>query len=60
MSDCARLGEFDRTLEEAALNLGANRLQVIWYITLPFLRSTLVSAGVVALLLSRKSSLDSI
>jgi spermidine/putrescine transport system permease protein len=34
----ARLRKFDRTLEEAALNLGANRFEVIWHITLKFLR----------------------
>jgi ABC-type spermidine/putrescine transport system permease subunit II len=32
----ARLKKFDRTLEEAALNLGANRFEVIWHITLLF------------------------
>ena len=34
----ARLRKFDRTLEEAALNLGANRFEAIWHITLKFLR----------------------
>ncbi len=34
----ARLKKFDRTLEEAALNLGANCSEVIWHITLKFLR----------------------
>ncbi|GAB6144009.1 ABC transporter permease [Desulfocicer niacini] len=48
----ARLKKFDRTLEEAALNLGANRLEVIWYITLKFLRPVIVGAGAVAFLMS--------
>jgi len=48
----ARLRKFDRTLEEAALNLGANRLQVIWHITLPFLRPAIIGAGTVAFLMS--------
>jgi len=48
----ARLRKFDRTLEEAALNLGANRFEVIRYITLPFLRSAIIGAGAVAFLMS--------
>lgn len=48
----ARLKKFDRTLEEAALNLGANRMEVIWHITLKFLRPALVGAGAVAFLMS--------
>ena len=48
----ARLKKFDRTLEEAALNLGANRFEVIWYITLKFLRPAIVGAGAVAFLMS--------
>ncbi len=48
----ARLRKFDHTLEEAALNLGANRLQVIWYITLKFLRPAIIGAGAVAFLMS--------
>ncbi len=48
----ARLKKFDRTLEEAALNLGANRLEVIWYITLKFLRPAILGAGAVAFLMS--------
>ncbi len=38
----ARLKKFDRTLEEAALNLGANRFEVIWHITLKFLRPAII------------------
>ena len=48
----ARLKKFDRTLEEAALNLGANRLEVIWFITLRFLRPAVIGAGAVAFLMS--------
>ncbi len=48
----ARLKKFDRTLEEAALNLGATRLEVIRYITLPFLRTAIIGAGAVAFLMS--------
>ena len=48
----ARLRKFDRTLEEAALNLGANRFEVIWHITLKFLRPAIVGAAAVAFLMS--------
>ena len=48
----ARLKKFDVTLEEAALSLRATRLQVIWLITLPFLRPALMGAFVVAFLIS--------
>jgi len=48
----ARLKKFDPTLEEAALNLGANRFEVIWLITLKFLRPAIIGAGAVAFLMS--------
>lgn len=48
----ARLKKFDPSLEEAALNLGATRLQVIRYITLPFLRPAIIGSGAVAFLMS--------
>lgn len=48
----ARLKKFDHSLEEAALNLGATRFQVIRYITLPFLRPALFGSGAVAFLMS--------
>jgi spermidine/putrescine transport system permease protein len=48
----ARLRKFDRSLEEAALNLGANRYEVIRYITLRFLRPAIIGAGAVAFLMS--------
>jgi spermidine/putrescine transport system permease protein len=48
----ARLKKFDRSLEEAAMNLGANRFEVIWFITLKFLRPAIIGAGAVAFLMS--------
>jgi spermidine/putrescine transport system permease protein len=48
----ARLKKFDRTLEEAAMNLGANRFEVIRLITLRFLRPALIGASAVAFLMS--------
>lgn len=48
----ARLRKFDHSLEEAALNLGATQLGVIWHITLKFLRPAIVGAGAVAFLMS--------
>ena len=48
----ARLKKFDQTLEEAAMNLGANRFEVIWHITLKFLRPAIIGAGAVAFLMS--------
>jgi spermidine/putrescine transport system permease protein len=48
----ARLRKFDRTLEEAAANLGANRFQVIWFITLKYLRPSIIGGAAVAFLMS--------
>ncbi|MHC4457071.1 MAG: ABC transporter permease [Planctomycetota bacterium] len=48
----ARLKKFDRTLEEAAMNLGANRFEVIVHITLKYLRPAIIGAGAVAFLMS--------
>jgi len=48
----ARLQKFDLTLEEAALNLGADRLTAVWTITIPYLVPALVGAFVVAFLMS--------
>jgi spermidine/putrescine transport system permease protein len=48
----ARLKKFDTSLEEAALNLGATRPEVIRLITLPFLKPALIGAGSVAFLMS--------
>jgi len=48
----ARLKKFDRSLEEAAYNLGSNRFEVIWYITLRFLSPAMIAGGAVAFVLS--------
>ncbi|MEM8649195.1 MAG: ABC transporter permease [Pseudomonadota bacterium] len=48
----ARLQKFDRSLEEAALNLGADRLTAIRTITIPFLMPALIGAFVVGFLMS--------
>ncbi len=48
----AQLKKFDYTLEEAAMNLGANRFQVIVFITLRFLKPALLGATAVAFLMS--------
>ncbi len=48
----ARLRKFDPALEEAALNLGASRFEVIWHVTLKFLRPAIFGAAAVAFLMS--------
>ena len=48
----ARLTRFDRTLEEAALDLGATPFQVFRTITVPFMRPAILSAAVLAFLQS--------
>ncbi|MBB4301661.1 spermidine/putrescine transport system permease protein [Rhodobium orientis] len=48
----ARLEKFDRSLEEAALNLGATPLGAVWAITIPFLFPAIAGATVVAILMS--------
>lgn len=48
----ARLQKFDNTLEEAALNLGADRLTAVRTITIPFLMPALIGALVVGFLMS--------
>lgn len=48
----ARLRKFDRSLEEAALNLGASRAVAILTVTLRFLKPALIGAGAVAFLMS--------
>jgi spermidine/putrescine transport system permease protein len=48
----ARLQKFDRSLEEAALNLGADRLTAVRTITIPFLLPAMIGALVVAFLMS--------
>ena len=48
----ARLQRFDRTLEEAALDLGASHLHVVRRIMLPYLMPTILSAVLIAFLQS--------
>jgi len=48
----ARLKRFDRTLEEAALNLGASQAAVLRTITLPYLRPALIGSAAIAFLMS--------
>lgn len=48
----ARLQKFDRTLEEAAMNLGASRLTAVRTVTLPYLAPAMIGAFVVAFLMS--------
>ncbi|MXU66677.1 ABC transporter permease [Oceanomicrobium pacificus] len=48
----ARLRHFDRSLEEAAMGLGAGRLTAIRTVTLPYLAPALVGSAVVAFLMS--------
>lgn len=48
----SRLQRFDRSQEEAALDLGASYTQVFFHILLPFLRPAILSAAVLALLSS--------
>jgi spermidine/putrescine transport system permease protein len=48
----ARLQRFDKTQEEAALDLGATHVQVFWKVLLPFLRPAILSSVVLAFLTS--------
>ena len=48
----ARLKRFDRTLEEAAYNLGASQLAVLRTITVPYLRPALIGSAAIAFLMS--------
>jgi putrescine transport system permease protein len=48
----SRLGELDRSLEEAAMDLGANRLKVFFVITLPIIAPALISGWLLAFTLS--------
>jgi putrescine transport system permease protein len=48
----SRLGELDRSLEEAAMDLGANRLKVFFVITLPIIAPALVAGWLLAFTLS--------
>jgi spermidine/putrescine transport system permease protein len=48
----ARLKRFDRTLEDAALNLGASQAAVLRTITLPYLRPALIGSAAISFLMS--------
>jgi spermidine/putrescine transport system permease protein len=48
----ARLRRFDRSLEEAALNLGATRAAVLRTVVLPYLRPALIGSAAIAFLMS--------
>jgi spermidine/putrescine transport system permease protein len=48
----ARLKRFDRTLEEAALNLGASNSAVLRTITFPYLRPALIGSAAISFLMS--------
>lgn len=48
----AGLRDFDRALEQAAEGLGASRVRTLFRITLPLLRPSLVSAGLLAFISS--------
>jgi spermidine/putrescine transport system permease protein len=48
----ARLSRFDRTLEEAALNLGASKAAVFRTILLPYLRPALFGSAAISFLMS--------
>ncbi|MBB5943102.1 MULTISPECIES: ABC transporter permease subunit [Xanthomonas] len=48
----SRLQELDRSLEEAAMDLGANRLKVFFLITVPIIAPALVSGWLLAFTLS--------
>src|SRR4030067_2167257 len=50
------LREFDRSIEEAAMNLGANEIQTFFRVTLPIIKPGLVAAA----LLSFTFSLDAL
>ncbi|NLF13323.1 MAG: ABC transporter permease subunit, partial [Anaerolineaceae bacterium] len=48
----ARLVGFDRRLEEAAQDLGANELQTFWHVTLPLLMPGILGGALLAFTLS--------
>ena len=48
----SRLAELDRSLEEAAMDLGANRVKVFFVITLPIIAPALISGWLLAFTLS--------
>ena len=52
MTISARLRKFDRALEEAASDLGANRFEVIRFITLQYLKPSIIGGAAIAFLMS--------
>ena len=48
----ARLRKFDRTLEEAALNLGATPIIAVFTITIPYLAPAIIGAAIISFLMS--------
>ena len=48
----ARLAGYDKSVEEAAMDLGANRRRVFWHITLPILFPGVLSGAMLAFTLS--------
>ncbi len=48
----ARLRKFSISLEEAAMDMGANRFTAIATVTIPFLMPSMIGAGIVSFLLS--------
>jgi spermidine/putrescine transport system permease protein len=48
----SRLEGFDFSVEEAAKDLGANRLQTFRYVTFPIMRSSIIGVGMLAFALS--------
>ena len=48
----SRLGELDRSLEEAAMDLGANRVKVFFVITLPIILPAILAGWLLAFTLS--------
>lgn len=48
----ARLSGYDLTYEEAAMDLGANRLKTFFYVTLPLILPGILSGGLLAFTLS--------
>lgn len=52
MTISARLKKFDPALEEAASDLGANRFEVIRFITLQYLKPSIIGGAAIAFLMS--------
>lgn len=48
----ARLLRFDPSIEEASMDLGADRMRTFWRVTLPNLRTAIIAAGLLAFTLS--------